>query len=168
MQARRRRRSIHAQVHPGARPARASPRTAAARSRDHARAPPRGVDGRADLLALVAAVEAVAERDAELVGQLTLHLHVPGQAAPGVDHSRSDDRSGGAAVDAAGAAAAAVRHRRRPVAERGVGQHRAEHEPAALPGQQHVRALAVPTDPGTDRGRSVDQGVLVGQHTTAR
>ena len=53
---------------------------------------PRSVDGRfgrAHLLAVVAAVEPVAERDPVLDREDALGLHQPGQAAAGVDHARA-------------------------------------------------------------------------------
>ena len=66
---------------------------------------------RAHLLAVVAAVEAVAERDAVLDREHAVGLHEPGQAAAGVDDAGADDGAGRAAVDAAAARAAAVGHR---------------------------------------------------------
>jgi hypothetical protein len=63
---------------------------------------------RADGLALIAAVDAVAERGAELAREHPRALEQPGQAPTGVDHARGDDGPGRAAVDAPLARAATV------------------------------------------------------------
>ena len=51
--------------------------------------------GRAHLLAVVAAVEPVAERGAVLTGERAVDLHQPRQAPSGVDDAGGDDRAGG-------------------------------------------------------------------------
>ena len=111
----------------------------------------------------VAAVDAVAERGPVLDREHPGGLHQPGQAAAGVDHAGGDDGAGRAAVDAPRARPAPVGHRLRGGLEVGVGEDRAEHEPAPLPGQQQVRALAVPAQTGAVGGLAVHEAVVVHQ-----
>ena len=88
---------------------------------------------RARLLAVVAAVQAVADRRTELDGYGTRALQHPGETAVGVDDARGDDRAGRAGIDAPMARPA-------PVGD-GLGGHRVlrrrdhapEDEPAAGP-----------------------------------
>ena len=62
----------------------------------------------ADLLAVVAAVEAVTERFTELDRERARLLDEPGEASVGIDDAGGDDRPGRAAVEASTARAAAV------------------------------------------------------------
>src|SRR3954470_11873050 len=55
---------------------------------------------RADLLAVVAAVDAIAKGDTMLARKVAGLLEEPGEAVPRVDHSGSDDRARRATADA--------------------------------------------------------------------
>ena len=66
--------------------------------------------GRADLLAVVAAVDAVSQRLTVLASERPGLLDQPGQAAVGIHHARGDDGRRRAAVEAAAARPAAVWH----------------------------------------------------------
>ncbi len=56
------------------------------------------------------------------------------------------------------------RARGRGGSERGVGDHRTEHEPRAESGQEQQRVLAEPAEAGPVGGGPVDQGVVVTDH----
>ena len=120
---------------------------------------------RADLLALVASVEAVAQRDAMLDREVAARLQQPGQAPTSVDDPGSNDRTGRATVDATAARAAAVVDRSVVDRQRRRREDRAEHEPTPLSGQEQVRALAVPPEAGAVRGLAIDERVVVDEHT---
>ena len=123
--------------------------------------------GRAHLLAVVAAVEPVAERDAVVARERAVGLQQPRQAPPGVDHARGDDGAGRDSRRGSGCTAAAVGHRLVADVQRRVGDDRSQHEPAALPGQEQVGVLAVPAEPGPVGGLAVDEGVVVGHDPAA-
>ena len=63
---------------------------------------------RADLLALVAAVDPVPQGPPVLLGERSRRLHQPGQAPTGIEHPRRHQCSGGAGGQATGAAPATL------------------------------------------------------------
>ena len=77
------------------------------------RHPVRAQVRRADLLAVVTAVDPVGRAPRGARGERAGLLHQPGQAAVGVDDAGGDDGAGRAAVEAAPAASTPVRHGRR-------------------------------------------------------
>ena len=120
--------------------------------------------GRAHLLAVVAAVDACAERLPMSPRERPRRLHQPGQAATGVDHAGSDDRRGRAPVDAATARPAPIGDRRLVGRQRRAGHDAAEHEPRTGSGTEEVGVLPEPAQPCPVRDLPVDQAVVVGQH----
>ena len=118
---------------------------------------------RAHLLALVAPVDAIAERDAVLDRERPLRLEQPGEAAPRVDHARRGDRAGGTPVEAAVARPAAVLDRARGGRHRRIGDDAPEHVPAPEAGEEQVGVLAPPPDAGAVRRGAIDHGVVVGE-----
>ena len=124
---------------------------------------PLGTPDRADLLAVVTAVQPATYGLAELDGNRPRGLHQPGQAPAGVDHPRGHDGSGRTTVQATLAGTTTIAHRL-ALRKRSIGDHRAEHEPTTPTRNKDVGVLTVPTDSRPDGGRSVDQGVVVGHH----
>ncbi len=118
---------------------------------------------RARVLALVAAVQPVADRLAPVRRDRARLLQQPRQAAPGIDDARLDDRLRRAAVEAPGARAAAVVHHRVRHRQRRRGDHAAEHEPAPRSGHHQVGVLAEPADAGEVGHLAVDDAVVVGE-----
>ena len=119
---------------------------------------------RAHRLAVVAAVDPVAEHGPPSPVDDPRLLDDPGQATTGIDHARGDDRAGRAGVDAAAARAAAIGHRLVGGRQRGRGDHAAEHEPTAGTRQEEVGVLAEPADTGAVGNLAIDDRVVVGEH----
>ena len=120
---------------------------------------------RADRLAVVAPVDAIADRCPPSSVHHAGLLDDPRQAAARIDHARSDDRARRAGVDAPAARSAAVGHRRRARVGSGRrGDDATEHEPTARARQQDVGVLAEPTDAGSIGDLAIDDGVVVGEH----
>ena len=113
-------------------------------------------------LAIVAAVDPVADGGAVLDRDRAGALQDPGEAPVGVDDAVGDDRARGAGVETTPARAA-------PVGdgfgggELGAGDDAPEHEEAARTGDQKVGVLAVPPDARPIGDFPVDDGVVVGQ-----
>ena len=123
--------------------------------------------GRANLLAVVASVEPIAERGAVVTGERPIDLQQPSQAPPGVDHPGGDDGTGGTSVDATGAATAAIGEPPSARSQRRIGDNRAQHEPAAPTRQEEIGVLAVPADACSVCGLPIDEGVVVGHDAAA-
>ena len=120
--------------------------------------------GRADLLTVVAAVDAGAERLPVGPRERPGRLDQPGQAAPGVDHAGCDDGRGRAAVDAPTTRPAPIGDRRLVDRQRRARHHAAQHEPRTGSRTQQIGVLPEPAQAGAVRDLSVDQAVVVGQH----
>ena len=119
--------------------------------------------GGTDRLAVVAAVDSIADRGTPLAVHHTGLLNDPGQASAGIDHTGGDDRPGWTGVDAPTTRATSVRNgldRRRKWCS---GDDTAEHEPATCTRQQDVGVLAEPADTGPVRNLAVDDRVVVGK-----
>ena len=123
--------------------------------------------GRAHLLALVAPVDPIAERDPMLDRERPLGLEQPGEAAPRIDHTGRGDRAGRTPVEAAVARPAAVLDRARGGRHRRIGDDAPEHVPAPEAGEEQVGVLAPPPDAGAVRRGAIDHGVVVGEHPSA-
>ena len=80
-------------------------------------------------------------------------LHEPRQTAPRVDHARSDDGAGRAAVEAAPARPTAVGRRLGGHREGRVRDDCTQDEPRPRIGQQQVGVLAEPAEAGAVRGK---------------
>ena len=135
------------------------------RSADVGPSPParRGARRRAHLLAVVAAVDAIAERLAVLERERT---RSPARARPGSAgrrrrRARRSRRSGSRRC-----IADTSRSRRPPASVAATSgasvTTRAEHDPRAVTGHEHVGVLAVPADAGAVRDGPIDQRVVVG------
>src|SRR5690606_7963567 len=99
-------------------------------------------------LAVVAAVDPVADRRAQRFGNRTLVLDGEVRdAAPRVQPVGRDDRAGGAGVDAAGAAPAVLADRL-VGRQREIGVERADEEGRAAAGVEQQRVLAAPPQAG--------------------
>src|SRR4051812_11418842 len=125
---------------------------------------------RADELAVVAAVDPVADQRPQLLrnGALVLDRQI-GDAAAGVELVRGDDRLRRADVDAP-LARAAVSPRRRVIiyryGERQIGVNLAKEEPGAGPVEEQ-RVLAAPADAGAHRKLDFHHGPRIGEHAVA-
>ena len=117
---------------------------------------------RTHILAVVAAIDAIAECLAVLDREHAFGLHKPCQTSAGVDHPRFDDRPGWASVEARRAGATAVGDRRLVVGfDRCVGDHGAQHNQGADARYENVAALAPPADAGSVRCSPIDKMVLI-------
>ena len=118
---------------------------------------------RADVLAVVASVDPVADRRPELGGDRPRLLQDPRQAAPAVDHPGGDDRPGGTAVEALPAGSTPVGDVGGGRLVLGGGDDRTQDEPAADTGEEQIGVLAVPAEAGAVRHSTVDDRVVVGE-----
>ena len=120
---------------------------------------------RAHELAVVAAVDAVAQRLAELRGnrgaQLDRQIR---NATRRVQLVRRDDRAGRTDIDA-GTAGAAVVGRRLIERQRQVGEDLAKKEPRAGVAMEQVGVLADPAEAGVARERFLQDRAAVDEHT---
>ena len=123
---------------------------------------------RAHELAVVAAVDAVADRGAELLGDRAVVLdRQVGDAAARVEPVGRHDRARGADVDA-GRAAAAVAGHGRVDRQRQVGEYLAEEEPGTVLPVEQVGVLADPAEPRIARERLLEHRRAVGECAIAR
>ena len=118
----------------------------------------------ADREAVVAAVDAIAHRGAELPRYVPLVLDREiRDAAPGIELVRRRERVGRAHLQA-GAAAAAMIGLRRIGRQREVGEDLAEEQPGAEAARYQVGVLALPADPGLLGQRLLQDRRRVDEH----
>ena len=118
---------------------------------------------RADVLTVVAPVDAIVHRLAQFGVQRAGLLSDPAQTSAAVDDRGVDDRPGRARVDAPRARAAPVVDRGRRGLVDGRGDDRTEHEEAPRSGDQDVCVLAVPTESRPVGDGAIDQRIVVGE-----
>ena len=120
-------------------------------------------DGRrADLLAVVAAVQTVAECLPVLDRERAGTLDQPREALVGVDDAGRDDRTGRAPIETSTTRTAPVGDRLADGILRS-GDDRSEHEEAAGAGNQDVGVLAEPSEPAEVGDLTIHDGVVVGE-----